>query len=133
MQRTNESNGCTASPDFDVLGLAVALWRRSQGENVKIEAVDFGAACHWHDWHYTQGGDAAARLLADARLYRNLVALGACPVTAGAYYRRVRLWGGSHFTWRPRPRGRLVALVALVGNLFARYLPVPPAPAPLNK
>jgi len=62
--------------------------------------------CNVHDWMYLQGGDEAARKLADVTLYLNIAAkvlLEGGPlvplkmVGAMVFYRAVRIAGAEHF------------------------------------
>lgn len=111
-----ESNGCSNAPD--------GAW---------------ALACHFHDWHYTRGGDWLDRLQADAYLFWNVITLAepyfiqklhseklgkrAARVLARVFYRRVRFWGGTHFEWDDPPRAGTRALGRVV-NAVSRYLPV---------
>lgn len=100
-----ESNGCTLCPD---------TW----GD------VRISPACHWHDWHYTKGGNATDRFRSDVMLYWNLKRCGVSDRIAGIIYRRARVWGSSHFLWTEKPSlGR--RSLSFIGNLFHRYLDAP--------
>lgn len=99
-----ESNGITFAPDF-------------------IGGADCRPAGHWHDNAYSIGGTEQDRELADYRLFRNLRHCGLTTVLAGIEFRRVRLWGISHFRYDDPPRGwrRLMLYVRCFCNRYARF------------
>ena len=75
-------DGCSWSPDW-----------------LPLSRVSLTPACRYHDWHYTIGGNAAARRLADLTFWRNLRRCGAPRRIALYYWLAVRLFGRSAFNW----------------------------------
>lgn len=92
-------HGPAPPPGFECDGLTMAPdswppWWWPFGEH-----VDLTPAGVWHDASYRLGGTRRDRRRADARFYYNLQLCGQPDGWAGAFYRRVRLWGIPHFHW----------------------------------
>jgi len=96
-----ESDGMTGCPDV-------------------IAGVDCRPAALFHDYAYTIGGDENDRWKADRDFCVNLLLCGLPHALADVAYRRVRLWGISHFRYDVPPR-RLYRACLYIRCFFTRY------------
>lgn len=110
-------DGLTGAPDY----WPPLIWNKAPD--------DMRPAGLIHDFAYSVGGCRRERLEADENFYHNLVACGMPPFWAGAFYRRVRLWGVAHFTWHKscRPNRLLAYAAAFVGRWM---IPLPKVRSP---
>lgn len=97
-----ESDGCSCSPD-------------------EFGGVNLRPACHFHDWAYHIGGGVKERKEADQAFYRNLRECDLSRFRAGKYYRKVRLWGVSSFSWNKGKKPKHLFLHR-VWLFFERYI-----------